>query len=80
MQALAQNGNLIDGLPLQSSGHVVERAGELVSDGPYTEGAEIVGGYLLVKAESMAEAVELSKGCPIYEDGGSTEVRECMDM
>ena len=80
MQGLAQKGHLSDGLPLRPEGHVVEKAGEVVHDGPFAEGSEVVGGYLLINAESLSEAVELSKGCPIYEDGGTTEVRECMDM
>mgnify|MGYP001954960674 CR=1 FL=1 len=44
------------------------------------EGKEVVGGYLIVKANDLAHAVELSKGCPIYEHEGTTEVRELMEM
>jgi len=40
----------------------------------------MVGGYMLINAESFEEALETSKGCPIYENGGSTEVREIMNM
>ena len=80
MQGLAENGKLIDGLPLNKSGKVVEKAGELIHDGPYTEVAEMVGGYMLINAESFEEALETSNGCPIYENGGSTEVREIMSM
>ncbi|AGP38069.1 hypothetical protein SCE1572_28525 [Sorangium cellulosum So0157-2] len=35
----------------------------------------MVGGYMLIEAEDLAHAVELSKGCPILERGGSVEVR-----
>ncbi len=80
MQGLAEKGKLVDGLPLNKSGKVVEQAGEIIHDGPYTEGAEMVGGYLIVNAETFDEALEISKGCPIYESGGSTEVREIMNM
>ena len=80
MQGLAEQGKLIDGLPLNKGGKVVKQSGELIHDGPYTEGAEIVGGYMMVNADSFEDAVEISKGCPIYENGGSTEVREIMNM
>ena len=80
MQGLAAQGKLIDGLPLNSAGKVVEKSGELIHDGPFTEGTEIVGGYMLINADSLEEAVEISKGCPIYENQGTTEVREIMNM
>lgn len=80
MQGLAQEGKLVDGLPLGRGGKVVEKAGEVIHDGPFAEGAEVVGGYLIVNAASMDEAVEISKGCPIFEAGGNTEVRELLSM
>jgi hypothetical protein len=80
MKELAESGNFIAGLPLHKDGKVVEKAGGLITDGPYTEGKEIVGGYLIVKANDLDHATELSKGCPIYEHGGSTEVREILPM
>lgn len=80
MQELAQEGKLLDGLPLKPEGKVVEKAGEVIHNGPFAEGVEVVGGYLMIKAESMDEAVEISKGCPIYEHDGTTEVREIMNM
>lgn len=80
MQDLGQSGNLVSGLPLNKAGKVVKDAGALVTDGPFTEGSEVVGGYLIVKASDLDHATELSKGCPVYEHGGSTEVREMMPM
>ncbi len=47
-----------------------------VFEGPYVEGREIVGGYIGVKAKDLSEAVEIGKECPIFDFGGSTEVRE----
>ena len=46
-----------------------------ITDGPYAESKDIIGGYTLVEARDLAEAVELSKGCPILEGGGLVEVR-----
>ncbi len=50
-----------------------------VSDGPFTEAKEIVGGYSLVVAESLDDAAEIAKGCPIFEYGGHVEVRRLAD-
>jgi len=80
MKELAESGSFVAGLPLHKDGKVVEKAGEVITDGPFTEGKEIVGGYLIVKAKDLNHAVELSKGCPIYEHEGSTEVREILPM
>jgi len=80
MGSLKEKGQLIDGLPLGSEGKVVEEAGEVITDGPFAEGAEVVGGYLIVIADGLDEAVEISKGCPIFEHKGTVEVREIMSM
>ncbi|MCB0685375.1 MAG: hypothetical protein KDC53_02585 [Saprospiraceae bacterium] len=78
MSKLKEKGQLIDGLPLGHEGKVVANKGELVTNGPFAEGAEIVGGYLIVTADSLDHAVEISKGCPNYDYGGTTEVREIL--
>ncbi len=80
MGGLKEEGQLVDGLPLSKEGKVVEKAGEVITDGPFAEGAEVVGGYLIVSADELNEAVEVSKGCPIFEHGGNVEVREIMSM
>lgn len=80
MGKLKEKGKLVDGLPLGAEGKVVAQHGDVITNGPFAEGAEIVGGYLIVTAESLDEAVELSKGCPNYAYGGTTEVREILSM
>ena len=79
-QDLAQRGKLVDGLPLARPGKVVQKSGEVIHDGPFAEGTEVVGGYMIINADSFEEAVEISKECPIYENDGTTEVREIMNM
>jgi len=49
-----------------------------ITDGPYTELKEIVGGYLICKANTIDEAIELAKGCPTLLMGGNVEVRDIM--
>ena len=80
MGKLKENGQLLDGLPLAEGGKVVEKRGDVITNGPFAEGAEVVGGYLIVSANDLDEAVELSKGCPIFDNGGNVEVREIMSM
>jgi len=50
--------------------------GGVVSDGPYTEIKEFINGFMTVKVNSVDEAVEIAKGCPMLQgDGNSVEVR-----
>ena len=80
MGGLKEKGQLLDGLPLAKEGKVVEMAGEVITDGPFAGGAEIVGGYLIVSADNLNKAVDISKGCPIFEHEGNVEIREIMSM
>jgi len=73
---LGAKGHLKDpGHPLEHAGKVVSGKQKAVSDGPYAEAKDVVGGYIVVEAPDLLQAVELSKGCPILEVGGSVEVR-----
>jgi hypothetical protein len=59
---------------LKSEGRVVN-AKKGVTDGPFVESKEIVGGYSVVQAPSIDAAAELAKGCPALLTGGNVEVR-----
>ncbi len=81
MQDLGNKGHLKDrGQPLEPVGKVVKGAHKTVTDGPFAEAKDLVGGYTLVEARDLAEAAELSKGCPIFESNGFVEVRPVMKM
>ena len=81
MGSLGQQGKLVGAQPLELTGKQVTGTARVVTDGPYMEGKEMVGGYLILKAGDYDEAVELSKGCPILEfDTGSVEVREIQEI
>jgi hypothetical protein len=75
MQGLAEKGILAGGDALQVSGKYVKGTNKEVSDGLYAEGNEMVGGYLIVNAKDINDAIEISKGCPILNEDGSVEVR-----
>lgn len=51
-----------------------------VTDGPYAEMKEIVGGFVIVTAANIDEALALSKGCPALAHGGKVEVRDIMNF
>ena len=80
MQGLAVKGTLVGGEPLQPTGKQVTGSNKLVSDGPFMEGKELVGGYLIINAKDIDEAVEISKGCPIFNENGRLEVRPVQKM
>lgn len=80
MGELAQKGRMLSGEPLEVSGKVLAGKDKKLTDGPFAEGRELVGGFIVVEAGGMDEAVELSKGCPIFESDGSVEVRPVREM
>jgi hypothetical protein len=71
---LTQEGVVKVGQPLAQTGKVV-RKGRQVSDGPFAESKEAVGGYFLVLARTLDEAVEIAQQNPLLEYGLTVEVR-----
>ena len=71
-----------DGLHPSNKGKRVRFAAgkKTVVDGPFAETKDVVGGYTLIEARDLEQAVELSKGCPIFEVDGAVEVRPVMKM
>jgi hypothetical protein len=53
---------------------------KVVTDGPFMETKEIVGGFSIVEAENIDAAAELAKGCPTLHSGGHVEVRALWDQ
>ena len=47
-----------------------------ITDGPFIEAKELVGGFSIVQADTIDEAVKLASGCPMFASGGSVEVRQ----
>jgi hypothetical protein len=81
MGGLAQVGKLVGGQPLLPEGKVIRGPAKKTTDGPFIEGKDIVGGYLLIRATDLEEATELSKGCPaLTSPEGTVEVREIMPV
>jgi len=78
---LSKEEKLVGAQPLNHTGKTVSGTKKVISDGPFMEGKEMVGGYLICKAATYDEAIEISKGCPILEyDDGVVEVREIQEL
>jgi len=57
------------------SGKIVTSEGAM--DGPFVEAKEVIGGYMIVSAGSLEEAMEIARQCPgVVRPGSSIEVRE----
>jgi hypothetical protein len=52
------------------------KGGQIIVDGPYVDTKEAIGGFYIVEAKDIDEAVEVGKGCPSLTYGGSVEIRE----
>ena len=52
------------------------RNGQIVVDGPFAETKETIGGYFVVEAGNLEEAIEITKECPALTHGGKVELRE----
>jgi hypothetical protein len=78
--SLQADGSYVNGDPLQAGGTQVRGRDKVVTDGPFTEAKEMVGGYIVVNARDMDHAVEISKGCPIFDENGQVEIRAVQKM
>jgi hypothetical protein len=70
------------GEPLEKGGKIVSKSGNknIITDGPFPEAKELVGGYFIVNAKSLDEAAEIAKDCPGLDLGGSVEIRTVMKL
>ncbi len=81
MSELGKQGKFAGAQPLVKTGRVVRGAKKIVSDGPFMEGKEMLGGYLVCKVDNYDEALDIAKDCPILEfEDGAVEVREIGEM
>jgi hypothetical protein len=75
-----QEGWMVDaGDALNPDGKIVN-ARHVVTDGPFVESKEVVGGYSIVKADGYPAACEIAKGCPALLYDGRIEVRQCAGL
>jgi len=83
-EGLGSRGIMKAAQPLLNEGRIISSKSGAVADGPFVESKEAVGGYLIVKTDTLDEAVAIARQCPMLQYGGSVEVRpiaeECPKM
>lgn len=77
---LKREGRCSGGHPLQGSGKIVSGKNRTVSDGPFAESKETIGGYFYLHVADEAEAVSIAQLCPGLEYGVVVEVRPVAEM
>lgn len=78
---LQKQGTYLSGEPLNKDRKILsQKNGKVVVDGPFAESKEVVGGYLIINAENLDDAVEISRDFPDFGIGGKVEVREVLNM
>ena len=76
---LMAQGHESRGQSLEASGRTIRGKDRAVTDGPFAETKDLVTGSMAITAASLEEAVELAHRCPVFELGGSVEVRPVVD-
>lgn len=80
---MAKEGRLAGGEKLSDEGGKVisgKGAKATVTDGPFAESKEVLGGYFIINAESYEDAVAVAKSCPHMIYGVATHVRRIDEM
>jgi hypothetical protein len=76
IERLAALGKATPGRALERRGAIVSgKNGRSVTDGPFAESKEAIGGYLILDVETIEEAIAIAKTIPGLAYGGSIEVR-----
>jgi hypothetical protein len=82
VQQLKQEGRLLAGAKLDASGSAVtvrsKRGKETITDGPFAETKEQLGGYHVIECRDRDEAVAIAKRIPTLPAGGAVEVRSIL--
>jgi len=75
-KGLKEQGKTVAGNPLEPTGKIVSgKNGRIVSDGPFAESKETIGGYFLLNVNTLDEAVAIAQQCPGLPYGIRVEVR-----
>jgi len=79
-ERLTAQGKAKPGHALERTGVIVSgRNGRFVTDGPFAESKEAIGGYLVLDVETIEEAIAIAQSSPGLIYGGSIEVRPMAD-
>jgi hypothetical protein len=76
MSDMAAQGAVIASHGLAHTGRVLRGSrGAMITDGPYAEAREVVGGYVLIAADDIEQATEFARGCPGLDYPMAVEIR-----
>lgn len=74
---IAAQNKFVGGTGLPFDGARVVWHNNVITNGPFGDIKETIGGLIMVRAESFEEAVQFAKGCPVLQgEGNSVEVRK----
>ena len=75
-ERLTAQGKVIAGAPLEPQGKVISgKNGKIVTDGPFAESKEAIGGYFLLRVDTFEAALAIARDCPGLPFGAKVEVR-----
>ncbi len=81
IDGLSRKGIMTAAQPLTPGGKVVSgKNGSVISDGIAAESKEAVGGFFIVNAATMDEAVNIARTCPAFAHGAKLEVRQIANL
>ena len=71
---LMKGGKLKSAQPLDMEGTIISGTKGKLKDGPYNESKEVIAGYFLIEAKDLAEAIQIAKENPVFEDGTNARI------
>jgi hypothetical protein len=79
MSQLKKNKQLKLGHPLEDGGKILSgiKGKDAVS---FEDNKDTIGGFLVINAKNLTEATKIAKGCPIFNNGGTVELRQGAEM
>ena len=75
---MQENGVMKSGEALQPQVKRIVGANRTVTDGPFMESKELIGGFYIVQAKTVEDVIEIAQDFPDYDLGGTVEIREVM--
>lgn len=67
MDDMIDKGNYVSGSRLSQTRETLQPDGEIISDGPYVETKEMIGGIVIIQAKDTQQALELARTCPMHQ-------------
>jgi hypothetical protein len=80
IMSLTSAGRISSCGPLAGGGRTMVGPKAVISDGPYTESKDLVGGYTVLTAKDLDDATEVARGCPFLSVGGTVEIRAVLSV